>query len=77
MSSMLEDEKVALAPAELHVIEARGRVSDQRAKIARLKGDGKDSLEAEQMLGLIEAFLLIIERHRDFLRSKNYQPHKR
>ena len=46
--SMLEADEVALARAELHVIEARGRVSDQLAKIARLKGFGESSLEAEQ-----------------------------
>jgi hypothetical protein len=64
---MLEADEVALARAELHVIEARGRVSDQLAKIARLKGFGESSLEAEQELGLFEAYLLIVERHRDFL----------
>ena len=36
--------------AELHVVEARGRVSDQSAKIARLKSRGESSLEAEQDL---------------------------
>jgi hypothetical protein len=42
----------ALASAELHVIEARGRRSDQLEKIARLKAQGKDTLEVEQDLGL-------------------------
>ena len=65
--SMLEEGELALARAELHVIEARGRVSDQSAKIARLKSFGESSLEAEQELGLFEAYLLIVERHRDFL----------
>ena len=65
--SMLEEGELALARAELHVIEARGRVSDQSAKIARLKSFGERSLEAEQELGLFEAYLLIVERHRDFL----------
>ena len=64
---MLEEKELALARAELHVIEARGRVSDQSAKIARLKSRGESSLEAEQDLGLFEAYLLIVERHRDFL----------
>jgi hypothetical protein len=54
---MLEEEEVALARAELHVIEARGRRSDHLAKIARLKADGKDILEAEQTLGRFEAYL--------------------
>jgi hypothetical protein len=65
--SMLEADEVALARSELHVIEARGRVSDQSAKIARLKSFGESSLEAEQELGLFEVYLLIVERHRDFL----------
>jgi hypothetical protein len=65
--SMLKEGELALARAELHVIEARGRVSDQSAKIARLKSFGESSLEAEQELGLFEAYLLIVERHRDFL----------
>ena len=29
MSAMLEEAEIALARAELHVIEARGRLSDQ------------------------------------------------
>jgi hypothetical protein len=76
--SMLEEDEVALKRAELHVIEARGRVSDQSAKISRLKSRGESSLEAEQDLGLFEAYLLIVERHRDFLlRSRKQRPHKR
>jgi hypothetical protein len=76
--SMLEEGELALARAELHVIEARGRVSDQSAKIARLKSFGESSLEAEQELGLFEAYLLIVERHRDFLlRRKHQRPDKR
>ena len=67
MSAMLEEAEIALARAELHVIEARGRLSDHLAKIARLKGSGEDALEAEQTLGLFETYLFIMERHRDFL----------
>ena len=37
MSVMLEEKEIALARAELHVIEARGRCSDQLEKIARLR----------------------------------------
>jgi hypothetical protein len=64
---MLEEAEIALARAELHVIEARGRFSDQLATINRLKSRGEDALEAEQTLGLFEAYLFIMERHRDFL----------
>jgi outer membrane protein TolC len=74
MSSMLEEAEIALARAELHVIEARGRLSDQLAKIDRLKGSGEDALEAEQTLGLFEAYLFIIERQRDFLLRKQHPP---
>jgi hypothetical protein len=75
---MLEEDEVALAGAELQVIEARGRVSDQSAKIARLKSFGESSLEAEQELGLLEAYLFIVERHRDFLlHSRQQRPDKR
>jgi hypothetical protein len=74
MSAMLEEAEIALARAELHVIEARGRLSDQRAKIDRLKGSGEDALEAEQTLGLFEAYLFIIERHRDFLLRSQHRP---
>jgi hypothetical protein len=75
---MLEEDEVALARAELQVIEARGRVSDQSVKIARLKSFGESSPEAEQELGLFEAYLLIVERHRDFLlRRKQQRPDKR
>jgi hypothetical protein len=70
MSAMLEEAEIALARAELHVIEARGRLSDQLATIDRLKARGEDALEAEQTLGLFEAYLFIMERHRDFLRSQ-------
>jgi hypothetical protein len=51
---MLEADEVAVARAELHVTEARGRVSDQSAKVARLKSFGESSLEAEQELGLLK-----------------------
>ena len=61
---MLEEAEIALARAELHVIEARGRLSDQLAKIDRLKGSGEDALEEEQTLGLFEAYLFIIETPR-------------
>jgi hypothetical protein len=74
MSSMLEEEEIALARAELHVIEARGRRSDHLAKIARLKTDGKDTLEAEQTLGLFEAYLFITERHRNSLLRSQHPP---
>jgi hypothetical protein len=33
MSAMLQEEEIALARAELHVIEGRGRRSDNLAKI--------------------------------------------
>ena len=76
--SMLEEDELALARAQFHVIEARGRVSDQLVKIARLKSYGEDALEAQQDLGLFEAYLLIVERHRDFLlRSQQQRPDKR
>jgi hypothetical protein len=74
MSPMLEEAEIALARAELHVIEARGRLSDQLAKIDRLKGSGEDALEAEQTLGLFEAYLFILERHRDFLLRSQRRP---
>jgi hypothetical protein len=64
---MLEEAEIALASAELHVIAASGRRSDQLENIARLKAQGKDALEAEQDLGLFEAYLFIMERHRDSL----------
>jgi hypothetical protein len=64
---MLEEAEIALARAELRVIEARGRFSDQLATIDRLKSRGEDALEAKQTLGLFEAYLFIMERHRDFL----------
>jgi hypothetical protein len=74
MSAMLEEKEIALARAELHVIEARGRRSDQLEKIARLKAQGKDTLEAEQDLGLFEAYLFIVERHRDSLLRSQHRP---
>jgi hypothetical protein len=71
--TMLEEERVALARAELQVIQARGRLSDQLAKVAR-----KASSEAEQELGLVEAYLLIVERPRDFLlRCKDQRSDRR
>jgi hypothetical protein len=54
---MLEEAEIALARAELPVIEARGRLADQLATIDRLKGRGENALEAEQPLGLFEAYL--------------------
>ena len=64
-------EEAEIDPGRLHVMEARGRRFDQLEKIALLKTQGRDTSEAEQTLGLFEAYLLIVERHRDFLlRSK-------
>jgi hypothetical protein len=74
MSAMLDDAEIALARAELHVLEARGRLSDQLGKIDRLKARGEDALEAEQTLGLFEAYLSIMERHRDFLLRSQRRP---
>ena len=77
MSVMLEEKEI-VARAELHVIEARGRRSDQLEKIARLKAQGKDTLEAEQDLGLFEAYLFVMEKHRDFFCVANdRRPHNR
>jgi hypothetical protein len=70
---MLEEDEVALALAEHYVIEAR-RLSDHLAKIARLKSEGKETSDAEQTLGLVEAFLAVIERHIDFL-LRQPKPH--
>jgi hypothetical protein len=53
---MLEEDEVALALAEHYVIEARRLLSDHLAKIARLKSEGKETSDAEQTLGLVEAF---------------------
>jgi hypothetical protein len=69
---MLEEDEVALALAD--VIEARRLLSDHLAKIARLKSEGKETSDAEQTLGLVEAFLAVIERHIDFL-LRQPKPH--
>jgi hypothetical protein len=71
---MLEEDEVALALVEHYVIEARRLLSDHLAKIARLKSEGKETSEAEQTLGLVEAFLAVIERHIDFLLQQQ-KPH--
>jgi hypothetical protein len=74
---MLEEKELALARAELHVVEARGLLLDHKVKVARLKSLGENSVKAQQDLGLFEAYLFIIERHRDFLlRGKQERPGK-
>ena len=64
---MLEQDEVALALAEHYVVEVRRLLSDHLAKIARLKSEGKETSDTEETLGLVEAFLAVIERHIDFL----------
>jgi hypothetical protein len=64
---MLEEDEVALALAEHYVVEVRRLLSDHLAKIARLKSEGKETSDTEETLGLVEAFLAVIERHIDFL----------
>jgi hypothetical protein len=63
MSAMLEGAEIALAKAQLNVIEARGRFSDQLAAIDRLKTRGEDALEAKQTLDYSKR-TFIMERHR-------------
>jgi hemerythrin-like domain-containing protein len=63
----LEEDEVALMLVEHYVIEARRLLSDHLAKIARLKSEGSETSEVEQTLGLVEAFLAVIERHIDVL----------
>ena len=48
-----------------------------RRRLLGLKSFGESSLEAEQELGLFEAYLLIVERHRGFLlRCQQRRPDK-
>jgi hypothetical protein len=76
MSAMLEETEIALARAELPVIEARGRLSDQLAKIDRLKGSGEEHWKQSKRLDYSKrTYLLWRDTEISFCAAHARRPH--
>jgi hypothetical protein len=58
-------DEATLAVAEQHVIKAETIVARQLQVIGRLRSQGLETTEAEQMLALYEEILQVFRRHRD------------
>jgi hypothetical protein len=54
---MLEDNQFVLSHLRNGVNEAKRLFADQKLKVDRLMATGKDSLDAQQTLGLLEVYL--------------------
>ena len=52
------------------VNEARRLYADQKLRVDRLMAAGEDAREAQETLGLLEAYLSILERHSEYLSRK-------
>ena len=63
---MLDDDQFSLVHVRNGVNKAKQLFADQKARIDRLKAAGKDTRVAEQPLGLLAAYLSILERHNDY-----------
>jgi hypothetical protein len=64
---MLEDNQFVLSHLRNGVNEAKRLFADQKLKVDRLMAAGKDSLDAQQTLGLLEVYLSILETHSEYL----------
>ena len=49
---------------------ARRLYADQKLRVDRLMAAGEDAREAQETLGLLEAYLSILERHSEYLSRK-------
>ena len=64
---MLEDNQFALSHVGNGVNEAKRLFADQKLRVDRLMAADDDAREAEQTLGLLEVYLLILEKHSEHL----------
>jgi hypothetical protein len=67
---MLENDRIALSHVRNAVNEARRLFGDQKLRIDRLAASGENAGTAQETLGLLEVYLLILERHSECLSRK-------
>ena len=67
---MLEDNHFVLSHVRNGVNEAKRLFADQKLRVDRLMAAGEEAQEAQQMLGLLEVYLSILERHSEYLSRK-------
>jgi hypothetical protein len=67
---MLEDNQFVLSHVRNGVNESKRLFADQKLSVDRLMGAGEEAQEAQHMLGLLEVYLSILERHREYLSRK-------
>ena len=67
---MLEDNQFVLSHVRNAVNEVRRLLGDQKLRVDRLMAAGEDAREAQETLGLLEAYLSILERHSEYLSRK-------
>jgi hypothetical protein len=67
---MLDDNQFVLSHVRNGVNEAKLLFADQNLRVDRLMAAGEEAQEAQQMLGLWEVYLSILERHSEYLSRK-------
>jgi hypothetical protein len=64
---MLDDEYVGLARVQNALIQAQQLYDEQKRKLDRLAAEGAPTHDAIDTLGLLELYLAILQRHRDYV----------
>jgi hypothetical protein len=53
--------------ANRHIAEGEHRIAEQKARIARLERDGRDTTASKKLLNVFEETLELMTRHRDLI----------
>jgi hypothetical protein len=72
---MLENNQIALSHVRNGVNEAKRVFANQKLRVDRLMAAGEDAREAQETLGLLEAYLSILERHSEHLPRRKKLPY--
>ena len=72
---MLEDNQFVLSHVRNGVNEAKRVFANQKLRVDRLMAAGEDAREAQETLGLLEAYLSILERHSEHLPRRKKLPY--
>jgi hypothetical protein len=67
---MLEDNQFVLSHVRNGANEARRLFADHKLRVDRLVAAGEDARAAQEALGLLEAYLSILDRHNEYLSRK-------
>jgi len=72
---MLENNQIALSHVRNGVNEAKRVFANQKLRVDRLMAAGEGAREAQETLGLLEAYLSILERHSEHLSRRKKLPY--